>query len=343
MLRIRSGQLQDYNSSYKKSILSVASHPRLEAMPGLGSSTAIDADASAATEWRHEAQQGASEHLYILNQDYVYETTERYAIQTEILPAEPSPSTSLDIRQQLHISPEGDTPWKGHKLIVIGCKCCSKRLIKPERCQDRTCGTCRKKDYYRLLDKYQPFVEQMPKNRLRLITLTLKNSPDLEERRQLLKDSISKLRRQQRYKDVFSGGIIVEEHVNKGNDWHCHLHCIVEGSYIDQKELSADWALLTDSPIVDIRAIKDPIQVLRYILKYLTKSPEIDTQAHRDEYNTVLKGKRLVQPFGSWYGKIKVEKKLYRCDDCGLSAWRIEWDLIPLVQHWFESIQKQGP
>lgn len=336
--------MQAYNPQYKKSILGVASHPRLEAMLGLGSSAATDADASAATEWRHAAQQGASEHLYLLNQDFVYETAERYAIQLEIPPAEPSPSSSLDIRKQLHISPEGETPWKGHKIIVIGCKCCSGKHVMPERCQDRTCGTCRKKDYYRLLGKYQPLVEQMPKNRLRLITLTLKNGPDLAERRQLLKTSISKLRRQQRYKDVFFGGIIVEEHVNKGETgWNSHAHLIIEGRYIDQKQLSADWALLTDSPIVDIRAITDPITVLRYVLKYLTKSPEIDTQEHRDEYNTALKGKRLVQPFGAWYGKVKVEKKPYLCDECGLSAWRIEWDLMPLVQQWFESLQTRGP
>lgn len=335
--------MSEYNSAYSKSISGVASHPRLEAMPVLGSRAATDAEANAATQWRHEAQQGASAHLYLLNQDYIYESAERCAIQMEECPVEESFSTSLDIRKQLHISPEGDTPWKGHKLIVIGCTCCSGKHVLPERCQDRTCGTCRKKDYYRLLEKYQPLVEQMPKNRLRLITLTLRNGPDLEERRQLLKISISKLRRQQRYKDVFRGGIIVEEHVNKGKDWHCHLHCIVEGKYIDQKELSADWAALTDSPVVDIRPIKDPIRVLRYVLKYTTKSPEIDTQEHRDEYNTVLKGKRLVQPFGSWYGKVKVEKKRYQCDECGLSSWRVEWDLIPLVQQWFESIQKQGP
>ncbi len=95
--------------------------------------------------------------------------------------------------------------------------------------------------------------------------------------------------------------------------------------------------------MVDIRAIENPVKVLRYIFKYTTKSPTIDTQAHRDEYNAVLRGKRLVQPFGSWYGRVTVRKEPFACATCGLTAWRVEWDLTMVAQAWFEMAQQRGP
>ncbi len=52
-----------------------------------------------------------------------------------------------------------------------------------------------------------------------------------------------------------------------------HLHIVCRAPYIPQKWLSAEWAALTGSPIVDIRAIKDQDTAARYVSKYVSKGP----------------------------------------------------------------------
>jgi len=58
-------------------------------------------------------------------------------------------------------------------------------------------------------------------------------------------------------------------------------------------------------------------------LKYLKKAPTVS--GHEAEYNEVLKGTRLVQAWGSWYGEVRAKEddegpKLV-CAVCGHSAW----------------------
>ena len=58
------------------------------------------------------------------------------------------------------------------------------------------------------------------------------------------------------YKEAWQGGLYAVEAVNKGRGWHVHLHVLVEGGYVSQRLLAADWQELTgDSCIVDIREV----------------------------------------------------------------------------------------
>lgn len=52
-----------------------------------------------------------------------------------------------------------------------------------------------------------------------------------------------------------------------------HLHILLRSPYIPQAELSRIMSELIDSPIVDIRRIKGTREVIRYVAKYITKSP----------------------------------------------------------------------
>ncbi len=53
-----------------------------------------------------------------------------------------------------------------------------------------------------------------------------------------------------------------------------HLHILYRGPWIAQRTLST-WMLdLADAPIVDIRAVKNRRQAVRYVAKYITKKPE---------------------------------------------------------------------
>ena len=52
-----------------------------------------------------------------------------------------------------------------------------------------------------------------------------------------------------------------------------HLHVLVRSRFIDQAWLSAEMARLTDSPIVDVRAIRNKRGAAKYVSKYIAKAP----------------------------------------------------------------------
>jgi hypothetical protein len=59
------------------------------------------------------------------------------------------------------------------------------------------------------------------------------------------------------------------------------------------------------------------------VLKYLKKAPTVS--GHEQEYNEVLKGTRLVQAWGSWYGQVSAsrdkEEPTLVCAVCGHADW----------------------
>ena len=75
--------------------------------------------------------------------------------------------------------------------------------------------------------------------------------------------------------------------------------------------------------MVDIREV-DAIYGLKYTLKYLKKAPTVS--GHVDEYNEVLKGTRLVQAWGSWYGEVRAKEKDEgtQAGLCGLWTFRMD-------------------
>ena len=220
--------------------------------------------------------------------------------------------------------PPGATKYT-HAYRTFGCKNCTTvhEYVALARCGDRTCGQCRQVDYWRLYNAYAPQLVKLGKHGLKLVTLTQKNRESLEGCVEDLRDAWKKLRRRLPYKDTWQGGLYAVEAVHKGRGWHVHLHVLVEGGYVSQRLLAADWQALTgDSCIVDIREV-DAIYGLKYTLKYLKKAPTVS--GHAVEYNEVLKGTRLVQAWGSWYGEVRAKEKdegpKLVCAVCGHSAW----------------------
>lgn len=152
-----------------------------------------------------------------------------------------------------------------------------------------------------------------------MITLTVKNGEDLEERISHLRKSFGKL--QQKRKDALRGKTETEftkvtgsmfsyEVTNKGNGWHPHIHMIaLLDDYIDQGKLSREWEAITkDSKIVDIRKITsktsdnlDISDALLEVFKYAVKFHDLDLELTWEAYRT-LKGKRLLGSFGTLYG-----------------------------------------
>ncbi|MGZ8016877.1 hypothetical protein ACXVSB_31500, partial [Pseudomonas aeruginosa] len=149
-----------------------------------------------------------------------------------------------------------------------------------------------------------------------LVTLTVKNGDDLEERQRHLTTSLKRLRDRRRYFNAGTrgapwtelckalGGVYTLELTNKGKGWHPHCHMIALcASQIDQQALSKEWHGITgDSMVVDVRPILgDPSEGFMEVFKYAVKFSDLEL-AQNWEAAQVLKGKRLLNSFGLFRG-----------------------------------------
>jgi hypothetical protein len=153
-----------------------------------------------------------------------------------------------------------------------------------------------------------------------LLTLTVKNGDDLEERHAHLSSSLRKLMTHRRHFNAgvprapwtelckAEGGVYTHEQTNKGKGWHPHTHMIILcASAPSQSALSAEWHRITgDSMIVDCRPITGGetcdysegfMEVFKYAVKFSDLSLEDNWHAAQ-----VLKGKRLLNSFGLFRG-----------------------------------------
>lgn len=146
-----------------------------------------------------------------------------------------------------------------------------------------------------------------------LVTLTVKDGPDLRERFSHLQKSIQQYHKRRHRKNAAceaskASGAVWSYEVKRGRNsgtWHPHVHavwlCEQEPS---QAAISSEWKAITgDSFIVDVRPINQDdvvsgfLEVFKYAVKF-SDQPEADTWHC---YQT-LKGKRLIGSFGKFYG-----------------------------------------
>lgn len=166
------------------------------------------------------------------------------------------------------------------------------------------------------LARWEVIQEQRPDLKPYLLTLTVKNGPDLAERQAHLTRSLKRLMHHRRDFNAGTrgapwtelckaeGGVYTLEQTNIGNGWHPHCHMIVlAASAPSQSAISAEWHRITgDSMIVDCRPITgDPsegfMEVFKYAIKFAGLSLEDNWHAAQ-----VLKGKRLLNSFGLFRG-----------------------------------------
>lgn len=159
-----------------------------------------------------------------------------------------------------------------------------------------------------------------------LITLTVKNGEDLQERFEHLTGSFRTLL--SRYRDYkkkgrgfnqfckIDGGFYTTEYTfNKTtNQWHPHIHIFaLINDWIDQEELAETWHEITlDSYIVDVRRVKKSkdkgySEGVAEVCKYALKFSDLSLENTWDAFLT-LKGKRLTGSFGSMHG-VKIPEK----------------------------------
>jgi hypothetical protein len=163
------------------------------------------------------------------------------------------------------------------------------------------------------LPRFAEVVASEPRLRAFLVTLTVKNGPDLAERFKHLHGCVRVLwKRRHRCRtgsvmQAVAGGVWsfeVKRGENSG-EWHPHVHMIVMAEAMpDQAELRREWHDITgDSFIVDVRSVDqaDPAsgfaEVFKYALKFADMTPADTYAAH-----TVLQGRRLVASAGCFRG-----------------------------------------
>ena len=173
------------------------------------------------------------------------------------------------------------------------------------------------------LARWETIKAQRPNLQPFLVTLTVKDGPDLAERfRHLHKAQHELWKRKHRGRGCALDGVegaVWSYEVKRGKGsgvWHPHLHMIALAEVEPSAErLSREWHEITgDSFIVDVRPISqdDPvsgfIEVFKYAVKFSDQEPADTVHAWE-----TLKGKRLLASSGCFRG-VEVPDEL--TDDC---------------------------
>lgn len=197
--------------------------------------------------------------------------------------------------------------WSVDQVKLHGARLCKKHLLCP------LCAIRRgAKALAAYLARWEAIKAEKTALRPFLVTLTVKDGPDLEERFKHLQKAQHELwkRKHRGRGSVLAGvaGAVWSYEVKRGSGsglWHPHLHMIALAENApDQVELAAEWKSITgDSHVVDVRPISevDPvsgfIEVFKYAVKFSDQGPEDTVHAWR-----TLAGKRLLASAGCFRG-----------------------------------------
>lgn len=178
------------------------------------------------------------------------------------------------------------------------------------------CPLCAIRRSAKLLRRYVERAEFVARTHdLWLVTLTVKNGPELEERFRHLRNSVKKLRKRaaKGYSEFSrADGALWSTELTKRPEtgWHPHAHMVwamPKGEAVrwgKDSQLSADWLAITgDSFITHAALIEGDNLVASFIevLKYSLKFSELDLTDNLAAWR-ILRGKRLLSSCGVWYG-----------------------------------------
>lgn len=189
---------------------------------------------------------------------------------------------------------------------LIGICSCQKHLL---------CSVCALRRGGRAVRLYLARVEALmaanPALKPYMVTLTVKNGPNLLERFKHLSSSLRayhrRRSRERQHGEVLkaSSAVWSYEFTNRGKGWHPHVHCIwLCEDAPDQSALSEEWRDITqDSFVVDVRPLDmtDPAGAFCEVFKYAVKFAELSNVDRLEAYRT-LRGRRLLDSFGELRG-----------------------------------------
>lgn len=228
-------------------------------------------------------------------------------------------SSLLDPLTQVSSDPHTFT---SHEYRRYWCQHCGYHFDIPTYCGNRLCPVCSKQKRIRARLRLTGLVRNVKPakgNDIRFLTLTIPNVPDIEAGMLTIVRAFRRLRQRQVWKNHVLGGVFVLEATGRPNNWHCHIHALIEGTYFPVRTISRVWQAVSPGKVVWITRIPHKAAI-GYLTKYLTK-PNLPSEV-TDEMGRALAGFRMFQPFGSWHGiKVTIPKRPYRCPTCGLTCW----------------------
>lgn len=185
--------------------------------------------------------------------------------------------------------------------------------ISLQRCRDRLCPVCSKIKGMQTTARIKDAVKQMDSKRF--VTLTIMSEgKTCKQASTDATNGFRELRRSKFWKEHVTAGIWTKEPKpgTKEGTWNVHLHMIIDGKYMPQRDLSAAWLQATgDSYIVDIRKIHDDKGAANYISKYIGKPGNFSrwSQTEIVDYAKAFKGERMLGTFGKLHSPAKLDEK----------------------------------
>jgi hypothetical protein len=186
-------------------------------------------------------------------------------------------------------------------------------------CGLRWCPLCIRSRRYVITQAVAGWVKKREKPKLLTFTLRHHTAP-LKEQIAALYKFFRAIRKTPLFKKKIKGGIWFFQIKRSKDDryWHPHIHCLVEGSYIIQKEISELWRKITHgSYIVDIRGVKDPEKAAEYVARYAAAPCRLfgHTFDQALEIVQALHGQRICGTFGTAKGVALRPAKMEDAED----------------------------
>ena len=228
------------------------------------------------------------------------------------------------------------------RMIYYECVECGSIGWSLNHCGMRVCPYCAGRMKVRLLAKYEKGISHLKdfyKSRLKLLTLTLKNVPDLRSSNfdaiTAIKDAFYRLRKRPVLRKKIYGGVYGVEATNKGKGWHVHIHALISSEFIrdacqemkkaqnrkEEENLEREkcpccknkclrhfWQEETGSSVIDIKKANPEgiIEVIGYKAKPLsTENAELMV-----DWWEVMRNRPFLKPFGCFYDMRKLKVSL---------------------------------
>lgn len=218
--------------------------------------------------------------------------------------------------------------------------------VASQSCRVRWCPLCERAAKLTVTAQIAGRIKAM--KRLRFLTLTLKHtSAPLADQLDYLMQSFRKLRQSKYFKARTHGGIWFLQLTHPDSGWHPHIHCLLDGNYLEHPVIKRLWARITKgSTIVDIRAVREPEAAAEYVARYAQQpaDPRALTDPELDEAMDAMNGRHTKGSWGTLKGTPLTPQSQADADDWELlGSW---WHIAPyyttsprakqIVDAWFD-------
>lgn len=170
-------------------------------------------------------------------------------------------------------------------------------------CRQRWCPLCSGGRAAYITNSVMEWLERIKFPRFLTLTLRHTNAPLKQQIEQIYRH-FRALRKDKQFKSYVRGGIwFFQVKLSKHEDqWHPHIHCLINGKYMPQEWISRKWLRITKtSNIVDIRAVRKKSEAAKYVARYCAKPAQLSKYplSLREEIFNAMHGKRLCGKWGT--------------------------------------------